>query len=203
MKLFINSEVCARIWTDIKIIQSIDKSRLCLQIPNFLEEEQKKEKIKFVFNIEGINQNSFNKNLLLDNISLRKTSKNTYNIYHSKRVSERYMYALIRNPDFLPNDLYIPSYMKDEVKVLRRMCFFDNYGLRCLSNVYLIKVDLSCNLSIPIYFSSNHSRLLSDHYVFYKFEGDNESHITERLRTWIFINEYNKYQYISLSELCN
>ena len=53
---------------------------------NYLEEEQRHENINFVFNIEGISKKSFERDLLFENISLRKTSKNSYSIDFSKKT---------------------------------------------------------------------------------------------------------------------
>ena len=55
MKLFINSGVCERIWNgNVKIKQSIGKSKLSLSIPNYLEEKRRNEDINFVFNIHNM-----------------------------------------------------------------------------------------------------------------------------------------------------
>ena len=73
MKLFINSGVCERIWNgNVKTKQSPGKLQLRVSIPNYLEEEQRHENINFVFNIEGISKKSFERDLLFENISLRK-----------------------------------------------------------------------------------------------------------------------------------
>ena len=208
MKLFINSGVCERICNggNVKIKQTIGKSQLCLSIPNYLEDKKKQEDINFVFNIEGINKESLEEDLLLENISLRKTSKNSYNIDSSKKTSERYMYALIRSNACIPDDVFIPSYMKDKVTVLRRIRFIDteaDYG-DFLSNVYLIKINLGWHESIPIYLASENPYVLRDHYVLYKLNSWNGEYcISEKLETFIYIDKYNKNQYISLSELCN
>lgn len=206
MKLFINSGVCERIWNgNVKTKQSPGKLQLRVSIPNYLEEEQRHENINFVFNIEGISKKSFERDLLFENISLRKTSKNSYSIDFSKKTSERYMYALIRSTAVVPDDVFIPSAMKDKVTVLRRIRFVDDevdYG-DFLSNMYLIKIDLGCHESIPIYLAYDDPKLLEEHYVFYKTNWHEEYHISKKLTTFIYIDEYNKNQYISLSELCN
>ncbi len=206
MKLFINSGVCERIWNgNVKIKQSIGKSKLSLSIPNYLEEKRRNEDINFVFNIEGISKKSFEKDLLFENISLRKTSKNSYSIDFSKKTSERYMYALIRSTAVVPDDVVIPFTMKDKVTVLRRIRFIDDevdYG-SFLSNVYLIKVDLDYQESIPIYLADNDPKTLEEHYVFYKTRWCKEYYVSKKLTTFVYIGEYNKNQYISLSEICD
>ena len=207
MKLFINSGVCERIWEgNIKTKQSSGKLQLCLSIPNYLEKEKRHENVDFVFNIEGISKKSFARDLFFENISLRKKSKNSYSINSSKKIlEEQCMYALIRSNTVVPDDVFIPSAMKDNVKVLRRIRFIDceaDYG-NFLSNVYLIKINLGCNESIPIYLTYNNPKFLEEHYVFYKTNGHDEYQIPKKLKTFIRIDEYNKNQYISLSELCN
>lgn len=206
MKLFINSGVCERIGNGIvKTKQYPGKLQLRVSIPNYLEEEQRHKNVNFVFNIEGISKKSFERDLLLENISLRETRKNSYSIDFSKKTSERYMYALIRSTAVVPDDVFIPSAMKDKVTVLRRIRFVDDevdYGA-FLSNVYLIKIDLGCHESIPIYLAYDDPKLLEEHYVFYKTNWHEEYHISKKLTTFIYIDEYNKNQYISLSELCN
>lgn len=165
-----------------------------MSIPNYLEEEQRHENINFIFNIEGISKKSFERDLLFENISLRKTSKNSYSIDFSKKTSERYMYALIRSTAVVPDDVFIPSAMKDKVTVLRRIRFVDDevdYG-DFLSNVYLIKIDLGCHESIPIYLAYDDPKLLEEHYVFYKTNWHEEYHISKKLTTFIYIDEYNK-----------
>lgn len=205
MKLFINSGVCERIWNgNVKTKQSIGKSQLHLSIPNYLEDEHKTENINFVFNIDGISKKSLEKDLLLEKISLRKTSKSSYSIDLSKKISESYMYALIRSAAAIPDDVFIPSSMKDKVTVLRRIRFIDDevdYG-DFLSNVYFIQIDLGGHESIPIYLTYDNPYFLEEHYVFYKTDWDEKYHISKKLKTFIYIDKYNKDQYISLSELC-
>lgn len=206
MKLFINSGVCERIWNgNVKIERSAGKSQLRLSIPNYLEGDKKQEDINFIFNIEGISKESLEKNLLLENISLQKTSKSFYSINPSKKTSERYMYALIRSGAAVPDDVFIPFSMKDKVTVLRRIRFIDDevdYG-DFLSNVYFIQIDLGCHESIPIYLTYENPYYLEEHYVFYKTDWDEKYHISKKLKTFIYIDKYNNDQYISLSELCN
>ena len=104
-------------------------------------------------------------------------------------------------------DLYniIIEILKDKVTVLRRIRFIDDevdYG-DFLSNVYLIKIDLGCHESIPIYLAYDDPYYLEEHYVLYKTDRDKKYHVTKKLKTFIYIDKYNKNQYISLSELCD
>lgn len=205
MKFFINSGVYdGRTWYDnVKITQFANKTQLHLTFLNYLEEEHKEENIKFVFSIGEISEASLEKDLLLENIFLRKTSRNSYRIEPAKKTSEQYMYALIRNTAVVPDDVFIPSSMKNKVTVLQRIRFVDaevDYG-DFLSNVYFIKIHLGCHESIPIYLANDNLCLLEEHYVFYRNECDGKYCVSERLKTFIYIDKYNENQYISLSEL--
>lgn len=207
MKLFINSGICERIWDDnVKIKHPKGKLQLWLSIPNYLENEGKEENIKFVFNnINGLTKESFKNGILLENISLSKMSENSYRIETSRKRLEPYMYALIRSTACIPDDVFIPSSMKDKVTVIRRMRFIDcevDYG-DFLSNVYLIRIDLGCHESIPIYLASNDPYYLEEHYVLYKTNYDKKYRVSKKLKTFIYIDKYNKNQYISLSKLCD
>lgn len=205
VKLFINSGICEREWNgNVKITRSANKSQLHLTIPNYLEEEHKEESIKFVFNIGEISEESLKKDLLLENIFLRKTSRNSYRIEQAKKNSEQYMYALIRSTAVVPDDVFIPSSMKNNVTVIRRIRFVDDeveYG-DFLSNVYFIKIHLGCHESIPVYLAYENPYFLEEHYVFYRNECDGKYCVSERLKTFIYIDKYNENQYISLLELC-
>ena len=209
MKLFINSGICKRIWNgngNVKIKQPLGKSQIHLFIPNYLEDEKKEENIKFVFNnIKGLSKESLKNGILLENISLSKISENSYRIEASRKSLEPYMYALIRSTACIPDDVFIPSSMKDKVTVLRRIRFIDDevdYG-DFLSNVYLIKIDLGCHESIPIYLAYDDPYYLEEHYVLYKTDRDKKYRVSKKLKTFIYIDKYNKNQYISLSELCD
>jgi hypothetical protein len=198
MKLFINSGVWERLPQDYV---TEGKSQLILSIPNYLEEKRRHKDNTFTFEIKGINRESFEGDLLLENISLRKTGENSYTINRSrKRInSERHMFALIRSTVIVPDDIVIPSIMKDKVKVIKRIRFWDfepDYG-EFLSNIYLIRINLKCDESIPIYLTCDNPSVLDRHYVIYK-SSDSEGYcVTEKLRTYIYFND----KYISLSEV--
>lgn len=205
MKLFINSGVCGRKWNgNVKIKDSSSKKSLCLAIPNYLEEKCSQEMIKFIFDPEEISKEDLERDCLLKNVSLRKTSKNTYHIKQSEKTTEQCMYALIRSTAVIPDDVFIPTSMKDKVEVLRRIRFVDDepdYGI-FLSNVYLIKIKLNCHESIPIYLAYDNPYVLQEHYVIFKTEYKDQYQVTDKLKTFIYIDEYNKDEYTSLSELC-
>lgn len=169
-----------------------------------MEEKCSQEIINFVFKIEEISEKNFEKDFLLKDVAMRKTGQNTYQINHSEKSTERQMYALIRSSTIIPDDVFIPTSMKHKVKVLRRMRFVDDevdYG-DFLSNVYLIRITLKCHESIPIYLTCHDPYFLQEHYVIYKTEHRKEYKVTKQLQTFIYIDEHNKDEYISLSKLC-
>ena len=207
MRLFINSGICERKWNvNIESKQYADKKQLCLSIPNYLETKQREEMIKFIFDdIEEISEKTLEKDYLLKDILLCKTNKNTYHIRYSEKNHEEYMYALIRSTATIPDDIFIPTSLKHKVKVLRRIRFIDDevdYG-DFLSNVYLIQINLDYHESIPIYLAYNNPYILKMHYVVYRTDYLLARYeVTKKLETFIYIDKYNKDEYISLSELC-
>ena len=202
MKLFINEGICE--WKrkgNVKI-KELPNSKLKLSIPNYVEKEAKQEDISFIFS--GITERYFEKDCLLKNITLRKTSKNRYYVEDNpSEKEERYIYALIRGlGSCIPDD--VPTCMKDKVKVLRRLRFSDHeidYG-DFLSNIYLIKIKLNISESLPVYFTDSTPFSLTEHYVFYRAPWDKEYHVSEKLETYILLNERNIGEFISLSSLC-
>ena len=200
MKLFINKGICERKWNDNVKIE--EDSKLKLSIPNYLETERRQEYIRFI--LPDIKERALEKDFLLDNVTLEKTSKNTYHAIYSEKHGEPYMYALLRSTEVVPDDVYIPASMRDRVKVLRRMRFFDDevdYG-DFLSNVYLIKIKLDLDESLPVYLTYSDSCLLKEHFVFYRLACDKKYHVTDILNTHIQLNKNNIEEYISLAHLC-
>jgi hypothetical protein len=203
MKLFINSGVYKRICNDnLKIKHIKSKLKLCLSIPNYVEDNHIHETINFIF--EGVSKKHLDGDILFKDICLRKISDDSYIINTSNKTSEKCMYALIRSTTALPDDVFIPSFMKDKVTVIKRIRFIDTEEecVECLSNVYLIKINLNCHESLPVYLTYDNPKFLEEHYVFYKNDLDEGYNVSRKLKTFIYINEYNKDQYISLSELC-
>lgn len=205
MKFFINSGICARKGT-YKVSFSKEK-QLVLCIPNYMEYEKKHESINFIFSDADANSKSKVKdNMLLTDISLRKCGKNTYYIEPSKGHDDNsVIYALIRNASIAVDDIFIPACMKDKVEVLERIRYVDeeaDYG-QYLSNVYLIKIKLDTQESLPIYFSSEHTTVLSEHNVIYNPSYEQGYKVYLNLQTYILLNNSNRDEYISLSNLCN
>lgn len=185
MKLFINSGVFDRMWNgNVKIKKIAEQKKVCLSIPNYLEETHEIETINFLFSDEIIDAHDFNKEGYehkLDNISLKQESKNSYHINlsnddssndSSKKVNDQCMYALLRCASIVPDDIFIPASKKDKIEVLRRIRFIDDEADLgdFLSNVYLIKITLKYHESIPVYLTCTKPYVLNKHYVFYKNE---------------------------------
>lgn len=206
MKLFINAGLCERKWNNNVTIKTItEKKQLYMDIPNYLKEKNKQEKIKFQFDLDKISEESFDNDLLLENISLRKTSENNYHIFFSENTTENCIYALIRSSEIVPDDVIIPASMKENVKVIRRIRFIDDevdYG-SFLSNVYLIKISLNCGESLPVYLAYENPKVLEKHYVFYRVDYSTKIkyEVSKKLETFIYINKNNRDEYVSLSEL--
>ena len=204
MQLFINSGICLRKWNDVKI-KSTSSGNLILSIPNCLEKQSICEPINFIFsNLDNIDLECFNNDLLLDNISLVRRTKNVYHIYQNRNFSNNNMYALIRSTA-VPDDVFIPAALKTRIKVLRRIRFveLDESSNEFLSNVYLIKIHLSTGESLPIYITSANPLCLISHYVFYRDDlEDSKYFVIKQLKTYIRLSNNNKNDYVSLSSLC-
>ena len=200
MKLFINEGICDRIWNGNVKINELPDSKIKLSIPNYIKSKREHEYINFI--LPDITESDLLKDILLEYVSLKKTSKNTYNVEESKGSIA--MYALLRSTEVVPDDIFIPASMKNKVKVMRRMCFMDDevdYG-PFLSNAYLIKIFLRRNDYLPVYFASEFPEVLTKHYVFSYPSWREEYQVSEKLETFILINASNRKDYISLSKLC-
>lgn len=200
MKIFINDGICGRIWNGNVKVNKLPDSKIKLSIPNYIESKRKHEYIDFI--LPDITEKDFLKDILLEDVSLKKTSKN---IYHTEESKENIsMYALLRSTEIVPDDIFIPASMKDRVKVMRRIRFVDgevDYG-SFLSNVYLIKIYLNLDECLPVYLASEDARVLNRHYVFSFPSWYREYRVSKKLKTMIIINDANRDEYISLSSLC-
>ena len=158
MKLFINEGICQRIWNgNVKVNKLPDCNKIKLSIPNYLEFKGKNEYINFI--LPDLTARDFLKNILLEDVTLKKTSKNSY---HTEEAKENIaIYALLRATENIPDDIFIPASMQHRVKVIRRMRFVDDevgYG-QYLSNVYLIKIYLDVDESLPVYLASTNAQV--------------------------------------------
>lgn len=206
MKFFINDGIYNRSWNGNVKIENLPNGKLKLAIPNYIQGEARDEYINFIFEEEfGLVERDFCENLTL-NCRINKTSKNTYHIYpinKGGKQKEECIYALIRSTRIVPDDICIPACMRKNVEVMRRINFVDgevDYG-DFLSNVYLIKIKLKVDESLPVFMNPY---LLDDHYVFYRQEwnGKTRYQVTEKLKTHIILSSHNRKKFISLSELC-
>lgn len=115
------------------------------------------------------------------------------------------VYALLRSTGVVPDDIFIPKDKKEKVEVIRRIRYLDTEAEigEFLANIYLIKVKLEKDESIPIYYASRKTRCLTKHDVIYRSSlHKNEYSVETGLTTWIMLNDKNKSDYISLSKLC-
>ena len=116
-----------------------------------------------------------------------------------------YCNALLRSTGVVPDDIFIPKDKKEKVEVIRRIRYLDTEAEigEFLANIYLIKVKLEKDESIPIYYASRKTRCLTKHDVIYRSSlHKNEYSVETGLTTWIMLNDKNKSDYISLSKLC-
>ena len=202
MRLFINDGIFQRNWNKNVKIEELLSSKVRITITNYLASEIRHEYIKFIFS--DIDEDMLEKDILLDNVSLTRVSKNKYYITSSDTQEQPYMYALLRSAVGIPDDIFIPASMKNNVTVLRRIQFLDNdefYG-EFLSNVYLVKIKLDLGESLPMYLASERPNKLEEHYVFYKKNRSKRYCVSEKMSTHIHLSKNNKDEYISLSELC-
>lgn len=201
MKFFINDGIYNRSWNGNVKIKNLPNGKLKLAIPNYIQGEAREEYINFIF--DGVYALGKSDNIIL-NCKIKRTSKNTYHIYHEdKNKKEECIYALIRSTRIVPDDICIPACMRKNVEVMRRIRFLDSevdYG-DFLSNVYLIKITLKVDQSLPVFLNPY---TLDDHYVFYRQEWNGKTHyqVTEKLKTYIILSSHNRKKFISLSELC-
>lgn len=203
MKLFINAGVCERKWNNNVKFNTLANGCIRLRIPNYLEKQRIHEYV--FFTLPKCKENDLKKDKLFKSIRLTVTSPNfLYHVYDND-ANEEEMYALLRSTRAVTDDIFIPASMKDKVTVIQRIRFVDDeadYG-EYLSNVYLIKIRLNKNESLPVYMGYENPYSLDFHYVFYKTDFEKgEYKVTRLLETYIKINESNKNEYVSLSSLC-
>lgn len=198
MKLFINSGVCERKWNGNVEISELDNGMTELKIPNYLENESREEYITFIL---PCSPEDLEKDLLLEQVSLHRANQTAYRINQKNIKNDKGIYALVRSTETIPDDVYIPAAMKDRVTVIRRIRFIDDevdYG-DFLSNVYLIKVKLQMNETLPVYMTYADPYAITEQYVFYR--DSFEYGVTKKFETFIYVNNINKRDFISLSQL--
>ena len=203
MKLFINSGVCKRMWNGNVKIRNLQDGKTKISIPNYLGEVREQEFINFI--LPSIAKKDLKKGIVVEYVKWSQTRGNTYVFdKHLDLGNETCIYAIIRNTEIVPDDVFIPANKKDCVTVLKRMRFVDSEADLgdFLSNVYFIKIKLDSNDSLPVYITTTQPSVLDEHYVFYRDPCNNQYYVTDIMETYIRINRKNKDEYISLSTLC-
>lgn len=167
MNLFINSGVCKRKWNGNVILRK-KGDEVTIRIPNYLNEEKKNEYVEFV--IPDCNKKMLKKDILLLNLFLQQKEKNKYVFSKDYDMNSRCMYALVRSVEVVPDDVYIPAYMKERVEVIRRLSFVDSEADvgEFLSNVYFIKITLEPGERIPICLTSQKATVIRERFYFYR-----------------------------------
>ncbi len=201
MTFFINSGVFRnnRCKLKRKISNGIET---ILTLPNYDEKTMTHTEVKFVFGkCKWKNISNDHQNHTFKNVKLSMIDENNYKVtFSEENVYEYEMFALIRSDAAFPDDIFIPLSMKSNIEVIRRFRFtdIDNDNKEFLSNVYLVKISLSDNETLPIYLSSEYPSVLDNHIVIscschgYK--------ISTYMQTHIALNKKNRDEYISLSK---
>ena len=200
MKLFINSGVCK--YNAFFKIERLKDKRIKLQIKS-LSEEGEYEYINFIMPLD--NEDDLKKDVLLQPVSLKCLSRDTFEFRKKPSSKDKHIYVMIRNVEEIFDDIFIPTAMKSSVQMIKRIRFIDyEEGTdKFLSNLYFIKISLKKGQSLPVYLTCMESDTLDKHYVFYRSMRDGKYRVSPKLKTLILLNNSNKQEYISLSEFCN
>lgn len=201
---FINPEVCKR--TETYELNFLEPDKLQLTIYNFLSRngnETEEECIDFIFcGAKPEDAKSFYRGFCL-NEKIEEIGENEYQISSDNTTGTNVLYALIRGTQYVNDEIFIPSNMRDNVEVIRRIRPVDkkqNYGTY-LGNVYLIKVTLDDYECLPIYYAHEKTKVLMYHDVIYKTKKEGNYRTYNGLRTYILLNDNNRAEYIALSKL--
>lgn len=179
-------------------LEEMDNNRTKLIIPNLVKNDSTYEKIEFILPTDK--QDILDSGNLNIDCSRLKTKGNKYIFEETARDGSRIVYALLHNPKCVPSDVYLPTNMKSKVEVLRKIRFYDvepDYG-DYIAHAYFVKINLLPVDTIPFYLESKNAEYLSDHLVFIR---DYLDIATANYKTYIILNEENKKEYVSLSEL--
>lgn len=196
MKLFIGKGICGReCWYDsVKVIQK--GKNTILKVPVFVKGKSKHDFFDFI--IPRVKAEDLKGDLFLENVKMKK-NKSSYHFKKTKYHDERVIYALIRSIEVVPDDVYIQRSMKDKVKVIKHIRFVDDevdLG-DFLCNVYFIRIKLDREEALPFYLTSTDPFCLEKHYIFYRLA----EYSVNNGKTYIILNDKNRNEYISLSEL--
>lgn len=100
-----------------------------------------------------------------------------------------------------PGEMYISKEYKEKITVLEKFEFYVHNFLseKFIDKMYLIKIDLSIDESIPIYLSTEKTDSLCNHITFYRTSFEMLS--AKECNSLIILNKKNRECYIALSEL--
>ncbi len=201
MNFFINKGLFEREWNFE--ITSVN-GKMQFSIPEYVEKKRRHYQLYFLF--DGIvSTEDLKENFFLKNVTMEKVRKDMYYLAKNTEKNNDGVYALLRSTGVVPDDIFIPKDKKEKVEVIRRIRYLDTEAEigEFLANIYLIKVKLEKDESIPIYYASRKTRCLTKHDVIYRSSlHKNEYSVETGLTTWIMLNDKNKSDYISLSKLC-
>ena len=201
MNFFINKGLFEREW-NFEITSVNGKTQL--SIPEYVEKKRRHYQLYFLF--DGIvSTEDLKENLFVKRVTMKKVKKDMYYLAKTTEKNNDGVYALLRSTGVVPDDIFIPKDKKEKVEVIRRIRYLDTEAEigEFLANIYLIKVKLEKDESIPIYYASRKTRCLTKHDVIYRSSlHKNEYSVETGLTTWIMLNDKNKSDYISLSKLC-
>lgn len=201
MHFFINKGLFEREW-NFEITSVNGKTQF--SIPEYVEKKRRHYQLYFLF--DGIvSTEDLKENLFVKRVTMEKVKKDMYYLAKTTEKNNDGVYALLRSTGVVPDDIFIPKDKKEKVEVIRRIRYLDTEAEigEFLANIYLIKVKLEKDESIPIYYASRKTRCLTKHDVIYRSSlHKNEYSVETGLTTWIMLNDKNKSDYISLSKLC-
>ena len=201
MNFFINKGLFEREWNFE--ITSVN-GKMQFSIPEYVEKKRRHYQLYFLF--DGIvSTEDLKENLFVKRVTMEKVKKDMYYLAKNTEKNNDGVYALLRSTGVVPDDIFIPKDKKEKVEVIRRIRYLDTEAEigEFLANIYLIKVKLEKDESIPIYYASRKTRCLTKHDVIYRSSlHKNEYSVETGLTTWIMLNDKNKSEYISLSKLC-
>ena len=201
MNFFINKGLFEREW-NFEITSVNGKTQF--SIPEYVEKKRRHYQLYFLF--DGIvSTEDLKENFFVKRVTMEKVKKDMYYLAKNTEKNNDGVYALLRSTGVVPDDIFIPKDKKEKVEVIRRIRYLDTEAEigEFLANIYLIKVKLEKDESIPIYYASRKTRCLTKHDVIYRSSlHKNEYSVETGLTTWIMLNDKNKSEYISLSKLC-
>lgn len=201
MNFFINKGLFEREW-NFEITNVNGKTQF--SIPEYVEKKRRHYQLYFLF--DGIvSTEDLKENLFVKRVTMEKVKKDMYYLTKTTEKNNDGVYALLRSTGVVPDDIFIPKDKKEKVEVIRRIRFMDTEAEigEFLANIYLVKVKLDKDESIPIYYTARKTRCLIKHDVIYRSSlHKNEYSVETGLTTWIMLNDKNKSEYISLSKLC-